>query len=205
LKAASGVVTRFQKGHKSYPRGIRYQHYHTTAQIEWLKQNSMLPNHILTERFNREFGLSQTVRQIVGIKYRHKMAGSPHGSGSARFRTGYKEGMIPPFWVPVGTVRLQHTGGYVEVKIKDGCGLRNWKPLHRIVWEAAHGSIPKDCIVIFADGNPLNSDLSNLLLISRREHAVINSVIKRGKCPEATRASVPLADLILGIKEARRC
>ena len=49
-----------------------------------------------------------------------------------------------------------------------------WEPKHRVIWESAYGKIPKGHIIIFKDNDKKNTDISNLLLVTRRVHAVLN-------------------------------
>src|SRR5258706_1560112 len=43
--------------------------------------------------------------------------------------------------------------------------------LHRAVWRAAFGAIPKGCHVHHVDGDPLNNALENLALVPASSHA----------------------------------
>lgn len=43
-------------------------------------------------------------------------------------------------------------------------------PLHRAIWMASHGPIPKGCDIHHKDENPLNNDLSNLEMLTKAEH-----------------------------------
>ena len=70
---------------------------------------------------------------------------------------------MPHNYRPVGSERINRDG-YIEVKVADP---KTWKTKHRIVWEAHHGEIPKGSIIVFRDGNKLNTDISNLALVSR--------------------------------------
>lgn len=57
-------------------------------------------------------------------------------------------------YVPIGTERATKDG-YLERKITDDPLLkpaRRWISVHRLVWEAAHGRIPRGCIVVFKPG-----------------------------------------------------
>lgn len=49
-----------------------------------------------------------------------------------------------------------------------------WKFKHRIVWELAHGEIPANSVICFKDGNKLNCELDNLILLTRGELAIVN-------------------------------
>jgi hypothetical protein len=56
-----------------------------------------------------------------------------------------------------------------------------WVLYHRHLWQARHGPIPKDQIVIFIDGDTKNVNINNLKLISRRENMYRNSVHEYAK------------------------
>ncbi|MCU7356274.1 HNH endonuclease [Enterococcus dispar] len=60
--------------------------------------------------------------------------------------------------------------GVVHIKTKRG----RWEPKHRVVWEKENGPIPHNYVLIFKDGDKRNIDLENLMLVSRRELAIIN-------------------------------
>lgn len=60
--------------------------------------------------------------------------------------------------------------GWMMRKVSDtGKYSQDWRPAHIVEWEKAHGSVPKGCILIFKDGNNLNSSIENLECISRAE------------------------------------
>ena len=77
--------------------------------------------------------------------------------------TMFKKGNKPHTYRPVGSERV-NVDGYVEVKVADP---NKWRLKHRVIWEEAHGPIPKGHNVQFRDGNSQNLDLGNLYLISR--------------------------------------
>lgn len=89
---------------------------------------------------------------------------SPGRMGEGQFRKGEK----PKNWKPVGSERI--FGGYLQRKMTDtGYPPRDWKFVHRLVWEAANGPIPSGHVVIFKDGNRSNVALPNLELVNRAE------------------------------------
>ena len=178
----------------------------------------------LTAMFNERFGLEIRRSAIISLADRHGL----HNGRDCRFNKGheptqFRKGMIPwnkgmkgvnsggkqtqfkkgqKGWnyKPVGTERT-NTDGYVEIKIADP---GKWKSKHIILWEAANGPVPKGYVVIFADRNQQNVTLENLLLISRRELAVMN---KRGliaNSADLTKTGVAIADIYLKIGERRR-
>ena len=114
--------------------------------------------------------------------------------------TMFKKGHVPHNYRPVGSERI-NKDGYVEVKVKDP---KTWKLKHRLVWEDAYGKIPRDCIVIFRDGNKQNLDLDNLILIKKSVNAVLNHT-GLGACPgEVKDTAVKLAELKIQTSNARK-
>ncbi|MDR2053807.1 MAG: HNH endonuclease [Treponema sp.] len=91
--------------------------------------------------------------------------------------------------------------GYVKVKTRNP---KTWKFKQRLIWEKAYGKIPRNRMVIFADGNRLNFALDNLLLVSRAEHAVMNRWDLRSAHGELTRAGLAVADLKMAIAGRKR-
>jgi hypothetical protein len=86
-------------------------------------------------------------------------------------KTRFKPGSVPPNYRPVGSIRVVE--GYQEVKVAEG--IRQWKQLHRVVWERCNGPIPKGMCLIFRDGNKLNVSLANLELVTRQQNMKRNS------------------------------
>lgn len=80
-------------------------------------------------------------------------------------KTRFKKGCIPPTARAVGHERVG-LDGYVYVKVASH---RKMVLKHRYVWEQHNGPIPAGMAVVFKDGNPLNCDIGNLELISRKE------------------------------------
>lgn len=114
--------------------------------------------------------------------------------------TMFKKGHTPHNYKPVGSERINRDG-YIEVKVKDP---KTWKLKHRIVWEAAHGSIPKDSVIIFRDGNPQNVDLDNLLLITKGVNAVLNHTGLGVYNGEMKETAIKLAELKIHTSRAKK-
>jgi hypothetical protein len=78
----------------------------------------------------------------------------------------------------IGDTRV-NTDGYIDRKIsEDKRGSSNWRPLHRILWEDAHGPVPPGHIVTFKDGEKLHCVLDNLELITYADNLRRNSIWK---------------------------
>jgi hypothetical protein len=67
-------------------------------------------------------------------------------------------------YVPVGTTRKHH--GYWMVKVGEPT---QWRRLHRVVWEATHGPVPRGALVTFRDGDADNCAPENLVLTTRQD------------------------------------
>lgn len=90
--------------------------------------------------------------------------------------TMFKKGQKPVNHRPVGAERI-NVDGYVEVKVAEP---GKWKPKHRVIWEEAHGPIPKGMMIRFRNGNKLDMRLENLIMVTQAENMKnYNSYITR--------------------------
>ena len=116
----------------------------------------------------------------VGLAFRFAKGTVPPNKGlrrpgwyAGRMReTQFKKGGFPAnrdpaFYVP-GALRV-NSEGYVDMRTSFAPGAAGWTPLHRILWEDAHGPIPRGFNVTFKDCDRLNVELANLELISRAD------------------------------------
>jgi hypothetical protein len=98
--------------------------------------------------------------------------------------TQFKLGSVPHTWKPVGSYRIV-PDGILEQKVGEAAGSSHlrWKPVHRLVWEAAHGPVPTGHVVVFKRGQRTNVleeiSLDRLECITRRENMALNSVHSR--------------------------
>ena len=93
--------------------------------------------------------------------------------------TRFKKGQFPPnrdpdFYV-IGALRV-NTDGYIDMRTSFRPGAHGWRGLHLVLWEDAHGPLPKGHCLRFKDGDGLNVELDNLELITRRDNMLRNSV-----------------------------
>ncbi|WP_369952372.1 HNH endonuclease signature motif containing protein [Ralstonia syzygii] len=71
-----------------------------------------------------------------------------------QFKKGHMHGAAQHNYVPIGSERI-NKDGYLERKVTDDPKLvpaRRWVGVHRLVWEAANGPIPKGHVVCFLPG-----------------------------------------------------
>ena len=83
--------------------------------------------------------------------------GTHFAAGGRSVETRFKPGRAPKDaanYKPLGSLRV-NADGVLERKVTDDQSIvpaRRWVPVHRLIWEAAHGPIPDGCSVIFRCG-----------------------------------------------------
>jgi hypothetical protein len=172
-------------------------HRYTPEEILYLKDNIAGRSYNeMTNLFNKHFGLRGKKKfsfvQIKGALISHGIANGRSG----RFLPGYTS----PNRKPVGS-ECTGGGGYIVVKIADP---ELWRYKHIVVWEKAHGSIPKGHVIMFADGNKKNLRLSNLVMVSKKEIGVMNRCGLISTHKDLTIAGKLVADIKILIAERKR-
>lgn len=193
---------------KRYPKEVK----------EFIKENYVgVGPKEMTEMLNKKFGTNYTRTQIKGYYANNKINSGLNGF----FRKGYKpwnaglkgvvtggvetqfkKGNKPANWMPIGSERI-NCDGYVDVKIADGKKQRNWKGKHLLIWEKHNGPVPAGHAVIFGDGDNRNFELSNLILVSRKQLLVMNRNNLIQKDANLSRTGVIIADLYSKISERK--
>lgn len=115
----------------------------------------------------------KTTRNLleVGMANRFKKGQKSWNKGMKGLQMGgvesqFKPGQKPHNWKPIGSERITKDG-YIEVKYKDERkAVSNYKLKHRLIWEEVNGSVPCGFVLNFKDGNPLNCEIDNLMLVS---------------------------------------
>jgi len=74
---------------------------------------------------------------------------------------------------PIGSLRVT-VDGYLQQKVNDDLPpQRRWKAVHTLVWEEAHGPVPKGHVVVFIPGTHTTDighiTLDRLELVTRAE------------------------------------
>ena len=168
-------------------------------------------------RIWHEFGKWYQPKQIRSYYRNHKLNSglqgdlfqkgnkrSPHKKGEWHpgcEKGWFKKGQKPHNTTPVGTEKIRPSNGYVWVKIAEP---KTWRMKHLIVWEKAHGPVPKGMMIYFKDGDRTNCDLDNLMLVERRLIAVLNGGGLSQYRGELTEAAVNTARLQLAISDAKK-
>jgi hypothetical protein len=200
-------------------------HHYSEAEIEFLRVNyPSYSCKVLTKLFNAHFNLTLSAATIKSSLTRFNIKSGRTGrfeKGQTSFNKGKKwdEFMSPEAQansrrtcfskdrsinnanhneVPVGTEQV-NAEGYIEVKVDydtKNKARRFWKYKHHMVWEAVNGPIPEGMNIIFADGNKLNCDIDNLIMVSNSELAYLNnSHLIFKDCGEATKVGVTIVKL----------
>lgn len=111
-------------------------------------------------------------------------------AGGRSAETQFTTGMEPPNTLPVGSLRTVCCKGITQLERKigttSGPNHMRWKAVHRLVWEAANGPVPKGSIVVFKTGmrTLVEADitLDKVECITRAQNAQRNH--PRNKSPE---------------------
>lgn len=129
----------------------------------------------------------------VGERYRWPKGHVPWNKGAPgstglhpntaahHFKPGTCNGRAAQLVLPVGTLRI-NADGVLERKVADtpGPSNRRWKPVHTLLWVAAHGPVPAGHVVVFRRGQKTSElgriSLDRLECISRAEIMRRNSL-----------------------------
>lgn len=138
----------------------------------------------LAAMFNKKFNTNISSKEISYFRRNHKLNSGLTGQfkkghntwnkGTKGLthsnKTSFKKGNKPHNYRPVGSERITKDG-YIEVKVSDP---NKWETKNKIVYKKHFGDIPKGYKVIYADGNKLNNEPDNLILVSSSELLIAN-------------------------------
>lgn len=146
----------------------------------------------LTVKLNEKFGTDFRVSQIIAYLKNHGIKSGrtgtfekgrqPFNKGTKGFmkpnRTSFKKGSVPKNLKPLGHERIDSKDGYVWIKVAESnpytTAPTRYRPKHVYVWESRNGPVPDGYVVAFLDGNKLNCEPENLMLITRQELLYLN-------------------------------
>lgn len=216
------MITMFQKytRYLQKPNGVKF----TKEQIEYLI--SIVPGHsyreiieLFAKRFKLQLSFNQ-VKNFVGNRRLNTGRTGHFPKGHTPFNKGrkginqggvqtqFKKGHRPHNYLPIGSERVvkphrdrNTNDDYIEVKIGDP---NKWKAKHILIWEEHHGPVPKGHVVIFGDRNNRNFDPNNLILVSRKQLAVLNKKKLIQNDAELTKTAIIIADIFSKISERKK-
>lgn len=165
----------------------------TDEQVEYLKNN--YPGRDVADlrvMFNAEFDTDMTWQQIKTAVHNRGITCGRTGcfeKGNRPWNTGTKgltfanktsfiKGDVPANRKPIGSERTCSKDGYILIKVAEknphtGFSTR-WKHKQVYIWEKENGPVPDGKILMFRDGDKLNIEPENLMLISRVELLRLN-------------------------------
>lgn len=110
-------------------------------------------------------------------------------------KTWFKKGFIPKNSAPLYAERIRTRSDNtqcIKVKIANGKQNANWVSKQYVVWEKYYGKVPEGYLVVCSDGNNMNLDINNLILISKSESSIMNQKHLRTTDGELTKAGLNL-------------
>lgn len=113
------------------------------------------------------------------------LVGLHPNTAANHYKRGNLSGFAAKRVLPLGSYRV-NDDGIVDVKVstEPGPQTRRWKAVHRVVWEAAHGPVPKGHAVVFLPGrrtsDPALITLDALEMITQAELMRRNSLHRMG-------------------------
>ena len=168
----------------------------------------------LAEMFNQHFNTNITAKEIAyfrrnnklnsGLTGQFKKGNVPHNKGKKQIEymsqesiertkeTRFKKGNKPKNYRPVGSERITKDG-YIEVKVADP---NKWETKNKIIYKQYFGDIPEGHKIIYADGNKLNNDINNLIIVSDNEELIMNRYKLRTEDIELTKTGYLIAKVI---------
>ena len=185
---------------------------------EYLKE--ITPGHhyaeiveLMNKKFDREFTVELVKNAIgryklnTGFNGRFEKGLIPHNKGQKGVcakgaeKGWFKKGQTPINHKPVGSERVDAKDGYLLVKVSEP---NKWELKHKVIWEKAHGKIPKGYCVVFADQNKRNFNLDNLILVSRAELLIMNRDKLVKKDANLTKVGANIAKIKAKVNEIKR-
>ena len=168
----------------------------------------------LAEMFNQYFNTNITAKEIAYFRRNHKLNSGltgqfkkgnvAHNKGKKQIEymsqesiertkeTRFKKGNKPKNYRPIGSERITKDG-YIEVKVADP---NKWETKNKIIYKQYFGDIPEGHKIIYADGNKLNNDINNLILVSDNEELIMNKYKLRTENIELTKTGYLIAKVI---------
>lgn len=206
----SGTPHGLPKGHPSdtFPASVG----------DFIRANYKGTGHAeMAAMLKEKFGLDYKPSQIKGFYGNHKLNSGrtghfqkghvPPNKGKKGYcapgceKTHFKKGHTPANTMPIGTI-LTKADGYVWKKI--GEGRFDWKQLHLLLWEEAHGPVPDGYVIIFKDGDRQHCVLDNLVMVTRGEHAVMNKHGLRPESPEYVDSAILIAKIKIAANKRKK-
>ena len=201
----------YWKHQKKWPPGM----------YEYIRDNSWgVSSKDMAERVHEKFGVEMSPKNMKQFRQRHgiksgvtgwyqkenvpgnkgkKLAEYVGEERAAEIQerispTQFKKGERPKNEVPVGTISIVDGRKLIKVQMT-GTLWERWMHYQRYVWEQNNGPVPEGMCVKFKDNNPLNCDISNLMLVTKGEIAQLAQKQWNFKDPDLTETAVNIIRL----------
>lgn len=199
------------------PKGTKNISLHMWTNEEKKYLEEITPGHHyleIQELMNKKFNLDFTFNQIkaaigrynlnTGFNGQFQKGSTPANKGTKGLtsanRTSFYKGQPPTNYKPIGSERITKDG-YIQIKIKDP---NKWELKHRVIWEKENGPLPRGHAIIFADGNKLNLDINNFILVTRAQLLIMNTKNLKKNDRELTKVGVNIARVYERIAERKK-
>lgn len=231
--ASSMKAFRANHGYRNgMSRGLSKEEYmarhYPQGMFEYIRDNSWgVSSKEMAERVKELFGVEMTPTCMKQFRQRHGIKSGVtgwyqkgHEPGTkgktleeickgdpeklARVRsTQFKKGDRPVNEMQIGDITV--VNGYkLRKKSMTGKQWERWEFLHRAVWIEHNGPIPEGMVVTFRDSNPMNCNLSNLMLITKGQNVVMTRKGYRSGDPDITETGAALAALEITVNKKKR-
>lgn len=163
---------------------------YTEEQVQFLQENRTLPRRELTEKFNKKFNTNKTVLGLKSVCNNHGLytgrtgyftsETSPRwakGLNKSEFKSHYSKESYASLVSNIQEKRKYHIGDtiirhnipYIVVSEEAN---KPWDDRVRVkaryVYEQQYGEIQNDDMVLHIDGDEMNCEIDNLVLLSQR-------------------------------------
>ncbi len=185
--------------------------------VEFIKNNHKGTGHKeMAEMIYSQFKILYSQEQIKSFYARYKLnsgltgryekghvpanKGKPGKTIGRMAKTQFKKGHIPLNHKEIGSERI-NVDGYIEIKTAEP---NKWKAKHVVVHEQYHGKVPENHCVIFGDGDKLNLNIENLLLVSRRQLLILNRRELIHNDLELTKSGIIITGIIMKCADLKK-
>lgn len=182
------------------------EHY-SIEQIDYLKSIAHLPRPEMARLFNDKYNEHRTKESMQRFCSKHKLTGVENtgrlkkghntwNKGKKGYmganRTSFKKGGVPHNTRALWSERTCSKDGFVWIKVSEPNG---FVLKHHWVWDKAGREVPKGMVLCFKDGDKLNCDLDNLILMTRSELLRFNQSFIKKATPQNRESLLLLAQI----------
>ena len=200
----------------------KYQTKYPQGMYEFIRDNSWgVSSKEMAEMVNEKFGTDFTPARMKAFRQRNRIKSgctgwyqkghAPGNKGkkleeyvgeerAAEIKrriapTQFKKGQAALNELPVGAVVVNSEGYKLRKRQMTGTLWERWEFLHRAIWKEHNGPIPEGMMVSFKDSNKLNCDISNLMLVTKRENVQLTMLQLRSEDPDLTETGLNMLKL----------